>query len=359
MNKLIKNIGFDKNYLVNTAIEDQTRVEVARVISVQKERYILSNGQFDFAGELLGRLIYNAESPLDFPTVGDWVYVDSFEENNVSLIHEVLTRKSLLKRKTSGKKIDFQLIAANIEVAFIMQSLDNNFNINRLERYLVLTQESKIQPLVLLSKSDLQSEKENSSKVKDIKELFPGLKVYSFSNNNSADIEMIKNLLIPAKTYCLLGSSGVGKTSLLNNLIGKKIYDTRSVREKDNRGRHATSSRQLIKLECGAMIIDTPGMRELGNISSEEGIKDTFLYIFELSEKCYFKNCSHSNEHDCAVLLAIKNGDLSEKKYKNYLKLKKETAFNDMSYIEKRHNDRKLSKLYKTIMKQKKENKSN
>jgi len=294
---------------------------------------------------------------MDFPTIGDWVFVDSFEENTISLIHKVLPRKSLIKRKTSGKKIELQLIASNIETAFIMQSLDDNFNMSRLERYLVMVQESKIQPLVLLSKNDLQSEEETKRRVHEVKKIIPDLQVYSFSNKNSVDIEMIKKLLIPAKTYCLLGSSGVGKTTLLNNLIGEMIYNTKSVREKDSRGRHATSSRQLIILDCGSMVIDTPGMRELGNISIEKGLRETFIDIFELSENCHFKNCSHSNERDCAVIFALKNGDLSEKRYQNYLKLKKEAAFYDMSYVERRQSDKKLGKFYKSVIKFKKQNK--
>jgi ribosome biogenesis GTPase len=151
-----------------------------------------------------------------------------------------------------------------------------------------------------------------------------------------------------------LGSSGVGKTTLLNNLVGDSIYTTKSVRKKDSRGRHATTHRQLIKLDCEAMLIDTPGMRELGNFSVETGINETFTEIAELSEKCQFNDCTHTNENGCAVINAVKKGQVPEKRYQNYLKMKKESIYNEMSYLEKRQKDKQFGKLCKTVMKHKK-----
>jgi len=231
--------------------------------------------------------------------------------------------------------------------------LDTNFNLRRLERYLVMVKDSHIEPVVLLSKSDLLDTEHIGNRITQIYEIMPALQVQPFSNENETGVKNVKALLTPRQTYCLLGSSGVGKTTLLNNLIGDDKFATRSVREKDNRGRHATTSRQLIKLECGAMLIDTPGMRELGNVSVETGIDDTFSEISDLSEQCQFKDCSHTNEKGCAVLKAVEDGQIPEARYQNYIKLKKESDYNQMSYLEKRQKDKAFGKYVKTVIKNK------
>jgi ribosome biogenesis GTPase len=246
------------------------------------------------------------------------------------------------------------LIAANIDEAFIIQSMDENFNLRRLERYLVMINESNIRPIVLLSKSDLLTSEEVVSRIGEIQKIMPRLYVQPFSNENDSGLKNVKDLLNPGLTYCLLGSSGVGKTTLLNNLIGESIFKTITVREKDSKGRHATAYRQLIKLDCGAMVVDTPGMRELGNFSVETGIDETFTEITELSEKCQFNDCTHVNEKGCAVLNAVEADQLSEKRYQNYIRINKESIFNEMSYLEKRQKDKQFGKFCKTVMKHKK-----
>jgi ribosome biogenesis GTPase len=199
---------------------DLNRFDIARVMAVHKDSYIINNGENDVFAELIGKMVFSAASPIDYPAVGDWVFATFYDENTFSIIHNVLPRKSLLKRKTPGKKIDFQLIAANIDVAFIVQSLDANFNLRRLERYLVMVKESNIEPIVLLSKSDLFEQKDIANRITEIHKIMPFLHVQPFSNENESGLKNIKDLLAPRKTYCLLGSSGVGKTTLLNNLIG-------------------------------------------------------------------------------------------------------------------------------------------
>ena len=356
MNKIsngIEALGFGKWFQDNVGPVDLESFDIARVIAVHKDSYILNNGENDVFAELIGKLLFSAASPIDFPAVGDWVLATFYDKGTFSIIHNVLPRKSLLKRKTPGKRIDFQLIAANIDVALIIQSLDTNFNLRRLERYLVMVRDSNIEPIVLLSKSDLLGTKDIENRVTEIHKIMPFLHVQPFSNENESGLKNVKDLLAPRQTYCLLGSSGVGKTTLLNNLIGESIFTTKTVREKDGKGRHATTHRQLIKLDCEAMLIDTPGMRELGNFSVETGIDETFTEIKELSEQCQFNDCTHVNEKGCAVLKAVEIGQVPEKRYQNYIKIKKESNYNEISYLEKKQKDKQFGKLIKNVMKHK------
>ena len=327
--------------------------DVARVISVHRDSYILFNGSEEAFAELAGNFLYTASSANDLPTTGDWVYADFYDDDTHAIIHGLVPRKTLLKRKSAGKQVDFQLIAANIDVAFIVQSADFNFNLRRLERYLVMVNECGITPIILLSKCDLVSQPEIRELEEKITSIAPRVTVQAFSNLSGENVDAIKRYLTPGNTYCLLGSSGVGKTSLLNSIVGSDQYDTRSVSKKQNKGRHTTTSRELIQLENGAMLIDTPGMRELGNMAVDRGIDETFTEIIELSRKCKFGNCSHSKEKGCAILSAINEGDLSEQRYTNYMKMKKESEFNEMSYFEKRQKDKDFGKLVNSAVKNK------
>ncbi|MCI5147469.1 MAG: ribosome small subunit-dependent GTPase A, partial [Candidatus Electrothrix sp. AR3] len=327
--------------------------DIARVVAVHKESYTISNGDVDVHAELVGKLIFSAASPVDYPAVGDWVLASYYDENTFAIIHEVLSRKSLLKRKTPGKKVAFQLIAANIDVAFIVQSLNENFNLRRLERYLVMVNEGKIQPIVLLSKSDLLDKGDITSIKDDIQKIMPDVQVLPFSNEDKFGLDNLKRTMQSGLTYCLLGSSGVGKTTLINNLVGESIYKTKTVSKKESKGRHSTTHRQLIKLDFGAMVVDTPGMRELGNFSVATGLDETFSEIITLSDKCHFSDCTHAGEKGCAVLDALEKGQLSTERYQNYLKMAKESSYHEMSYLEKKKKDKQFGKHIKSVMKQK------
>jgi ribosome biogenesis GTPase len=218
--KKLREIGFNEWYLEAVPPEYLEQFDLARVVAVHKDRYTLNNGEVDIQSELIGKIMFSASSPLDYPAVGDWVLANFFDENTFSLIHQILPRKSLLKRKTPGRKVDFQLIGANIDFAFIVQSLNENFNLRRLERYLVMVHDSNIQPIVLLSKSDLLPLEDTQSRIEDINKIMPRIEVIPFSNENKSGLDRVKEIMDPGHTYCLLGSSGVGKTTLINNLIG-------------------------------------------------------------------------------------------------------------------------------------------
>jgi len=351
----IEKLGFNKWFQEKVDSTKSFNFGLARIISVNKNSFLVSDGEKDIFAELTGKFLFNSDSPIDYPTVGDWVYVQLFDDDSFAVIHEIFPRKSLLKRKTPGKKIEYQLIAANVDTALIMQSVDNNFNLRRLERYLVITYESSIRPIVLLSKCDLVSKEEIKTKEAEIHNVMQNVPVIAFSNYNSIDTENVKKLLNASETYCLLGSSGVGKTTLLNNLIHEEMYQTQSIREKDGRGRHTTSRRELIVLENGAMVVDNPGMRELGIISSDSGLSTTFDEIVDLISQCRFTDCSHTHEQDCAVLKGIESGIITKERYNNYLKMLKEAAYNEMSYVERRKKDKAFGKFVKSVLKNKKD----
>ena len=334
--------------------EDLHAFEIARVMAVYKDSFTVNKGGNDVMAQMTGRMVNSATSPIDYPAVGDWVFANFYDEQTLSIIHRILPRKSLLKRKTPGKKIDFQLIAANIDVAFIIQSLDANFNLSRLERYLVMVNESSIEPVVLLSKSDLLGTEEIRDRIAEVHRAMPHLRVHPFSNKNQSGLDELTELLTPRQTYCLLGSSGVGKTTLLNHLIGKSAFKTRTVREKDSKGRHATTIRHLNILKSGAMVIDTPGMRELGNLAVTKGIDETFADITELALKCRFRDCRHVNEKGCAVLEAVAKGQLSGKRFQNFVKMNRESVHYEMSYYQKRKKDKEFGKMVRTVMRHKK-----
>jgi len=349
----IEELGFNDWFRTRCDPETLKSYRIARIVSVFRDQYTIIGEIGKAPAEITGKLMFNADSALDYPAVGDWVYVEYFDNDTMAIIHRIFPRKTLLKRKTPGKTVDFQLIAANIDSALIMQSMDSNYNLARLERYLVMVNEAGIEPIILLSKRDLITDDEQEMIISEIQQRTGVGSILSFSNISKIGIEEINRILSPKTTYCLLGSSGVGKSSLMNRLCGEEILKTREVREADGRGRHTTSTRQMFFLANGAMIIDTPGMRELGNFDIDTGISETFNEIDTLARQCKFSDCTHVHEKGCAVLQALKENTISCERYQNYLKMKKEAAYYEMSYLEKRKRDKSFAKVVKNVMKNK------
>jgi ribosome biogenesis GTPase / thiamine phosphate phosphatase len=348
----LANLGFDGWFEKKRSESQRPELAVARVTRVDRERYLVRNEEREAQAELAGKLRFCADSSEGLPCVGDWVSVQYYNDDTLAIIHELLPRKSFLRRKSAGRGIDYQMIAANIDTAFIMQSCDLDFNLRRMERYLVMAADGRVEPMILLSKSDLVSAEDLEKKILEIRRVRIDTRIAAFSSKTGAGLDQVRLALEKGKTHCLLGSSGVGKTTLLNHLLGSERFETNPVREKDGRGRHTTARRQLTVLDTGALLIDTPGMRELGLIADGATVDDSFSDIRELSRNCPFGDCTHTRETGCAVLAAVESGALTEERYRSYLKLMNESTFHQMSYAERRKRDRQFGKMIKTAKKQ-------
>lgn len=326
----------------------------ARVAVENKERYTVLSAEGELAAEVSGRMLFSAESPSDFPKVGDWVLLNVFPDEQKGIIQHVLDRQTRFSRKSSGAKFDEQIIAANIDVLFIVQSLDNNFNLRRLERYLVMANEGGIQPFVILSKSDLCSSAEE--KAAQITLSYPNLPVVHLSSLNGEGIDRLSGMIRPGLTYAFVGSSGTGKSTLINRLLGGDILATGEVREKDSRGRHTTTRRELLVFPSGGLLIDTPGMREFHLWTTDGSIDEVFGEIDSYARECRFKDCRHISEKGCAVLEAVESGEISSERYNSYLKLLKEEEFlavktdkNEM--LKRKQKDKILCREIKRVVK--------
>lgn len=344
-------LGFDQWFEDKRSEAQRPDCAVARVTAVHRDSFLVRNENGEVFAELAGSFAYSAASGMDLPSVGDWALVRFHNDATFAVIHGLLPRRSFLRRKTPGRKIDYQMIAVNIDTALIVQACDHDFNLRRLERYLVMVNEGRIEPALLLTKSDLVSPETLEQRVAEVRQTGITCRVLPLSNVTGFGVDSVRQLLEPGKTYCLVGSSGVGKTTLLNHILGRDLFETNTVRASDGKGRHTTTQRQLIVLDQGAMLIDTPGMRELGNIGAGSGLEESFADIRGLSKTCRFANCTHTQEAGCALLEAIENGALQADRYQSYLKLMKESEYNELSYAEKRRKDRKFGRFVKTVMK--------
>lgn len=350
----LKDLGFDGWFESHPDALRQDGHAVARVSAVDRGSYLVRNEAGEVPAELAGKFYFRAESAVDLPCVGDWVTVQYHNADAEAVIHGVIPRKSFLRRKRAGENVDYQLIAANIDTAFIVQSCHFDFNMKRLDRYLVMAADGRVKPVVILTKTDLVSPGELEQKLAAVRRSALISAVFAISNKTGAGFDEFRRSLVPGETYCLLGSSGVGKTTLLNRLIGKDAFSTSAV-SVTGEGTHTTTRRQLILLDQGSMLIDTPGMRELGLLGASEGVRQGFEDIVELSGGCRYSDCGHTQETGCAVLAAVADGELSKERYSSYMKLKKESEYHEMSYADKRKKDRAFGRFVKSAKKQMKD----
>jgi ribosome biogenesis GTPase / thiamine phosphate phosphatase len=349
----MRDLGFEKWFEDHSVELRLEGCRFARITAVDRGSYLVRNESGEVPAELTGKLSYQIESSIDLPCVGDWVTAYYYNDDTAAIIHRVFPRKTFLRRKSAGENVDYQMIAANIDTAFIVQSCHFDFNPHRLERYLVMAADGHVEPVVILTKTDLIPPDEVEQKIAAIGAVTKA-KVIALSNVTGSGFDAFRHILLPQKTYCLLGSSGVGKTSLINRLIGREAFNTKAV-SGTGEGTHTTSRRQLIVLGQGSMLVDTPGMRELGIVGAGNEIDMGFEEIIVLSADCRYANCSHMHESGCAVRTAIERGELSEDRYLSYIKLKKESDFHEMSYLDKRKKDKAFGKYIKTAKKQMKD----
>jgi ribosome biogenesis GTPase len=322
--------------------------QVGRVIVEHKERYVVQTLQGAFKAEITGNLRYSASQRQDFPAVGDWVKLTMMDEET-AIILEVLPRFSLFERRAVGKTGESQIIATNIDLVFIVQSVGHDFNLNRMERYLALCSSSGIDAIILLTKTDLSGSSEVAGLVSETESRIKNIPVVAISNETLNGFDRLNELMEPYLTYCFLGSSGVGKSTIINHLLGNELLKTSSISSSTNKGKHTTSQRELIILPNKSIVIDTAGMREIGMTDNEEGIELTYDQITDLSHHCRFHDCTHTNETDCAVLDALEKGGLSEAVYENYQKLKREQAHFSSTAADKKRKDKELGKLIKSF----------
>jgi ribosome biogenesis GTPase len=347
----LSDMGFDQWFQEHVSDLREEGRSIARISAVDRGSYLVRNQNGEVPAELAGKFYFQVESSVDLPCVGDWVTVQYHNNDTVAIIHEVFPRKTFLRRKSAGEKVDFQMIAANIEVAFLVQSCRFDFNLRRMDRYLVMAADGGVEPIVVLTKTDLITPEELEQKFAAIQSSTISARVLALSNITGIGFDEFQQVLVPGRTYCLLGSSGVGKTTLINRLIGENAFETKAV-SGTGEGTHTTARRQLIVLNQGSMLIDTPGMRELGLLGVSEGVNQGFQEVLRLSLNCRYPNCGHTQEPGCAVRAAVISGVLNEDRYSSYMKLKKESEYHELSYRDKRKKDRAFGRFIKSAKKQ-------
>ncbi|UFP92901.1 ribosome small subunit-dependent GTPase A [Gloeobacter morelensis] len=316
--------GWDGFFAQTFAGYPENECAPGRVIAEHRGGYGVTTETGEVSAAVSGRLRHAVRGPADFPAVGDWVVLTRRELPERGLIQAVLPRKSRFARRAAGGPSEAQLVAANVDVLFLVSGLDGDFNVRRIERYLVLAWESGANPVVVLNKADVCGELEE--RVRAVERVAPGVPVVAVSAAGG-ELDGLAPWLAPGRTVALLGSSGVGKSTIANRLLGNPAQAVGAVREDDSRGRHTTTSRQLLQLPGGALLIDTPGMRELQLLAGEDSLETAFADIEALARRCRFRDCGHTDEPGCAVQSALQAGALETARLESYRKLQREVAF--------------------------------
>jgi ribosome biogenesis GTPase len=350
-----EDLGYNSFFEANQMKLGLVDFVVARVTSQHKGGYRVKNASGEYLARITGKQMFTATSKEDFPAVGDWVVITKINQEQ-AVISKILPRKTLLKRTSGdkdklGEKNETQIIAANIDVALVVESVDRDYSLNRLERYFALANSGNIKGAVILNKIDLLSKEELELKISEIKNRLADSTVIATSTLTDEGLAELKRYITKGKTYCFLGSSGVGKSSLINKLLDEAIIKTEKIGEHSGRGKHATTAREMYFLTQGGIVIDNPGVREVGMADASIGVDNLFDEITSLAQKCKFVDCTHVHEPGCAVLSATESGQLDENQYTNYILLKKETAHNNLTGFEKKEKNRQFGKFIKSAKK--------
>ena len=341
----LEDLGYGDFFESNRVSHGFTNYPVARVVAEYREVYKVKNSEGELLAKVTGKHMFIATKREDYPAVGDWVAIEVLPENK-ALIRGIFPRKTVLKKKHSGRQ-ENQMIAANIDTAFIVESMDRDYNLNRFERFIVLAVEGNITPVMILNKIDLISKTELDKRINKIQKRFTSVNIITISTVTREGSGSLRNYIEKGKTYCFLGSSGVGKSSLINMLLQKDEIKTREMGLVTGKGKHTTTAREMYFIENGGLVIDNPGTREVGIADSDMGIEAVFDEIGRLAKKCRYSDCTHTHEPGCIVLKAVNEEKIDKDKYAHFIKLKKEAQFYKMTSVEKREKDRKFGKFIK------------
>lgn len=350
----LKDLGWNDYFQAVLHDYKDSDLTIARVSLQQKQFYKVMTPERDYDAVIAGKLRHEAASTSDFPVVGDWVLVEFPEQDDKAIIKHVLPRKTKISRDTGSRKslkkiTDEQVVVANVDLIFLVSALDADLNLRRLERYLALIWDSGASPVLVLNKADACENAEEI--VQDVQEVAMGVPVHVVSAVRAQGIDELKQYLQPGITVALLGSSGVGKSTIINKLLGEEKFKIAEIGEYKDKGRHTTTHREMVMLPDGGILIDNPGMRAVQVWEGDEGISKSFEDIETYAQNCRFNDCRHVNEPECAVIEAVEQGEIPQDRYESYLKLLKEQEYRSRkeNWATRQNSKRRWKSISKSI----------